>query len=343
MIKYCLKLAGITPLNRMQIEHLAHLAGKFTARITFEHKNRLINGKSMLGLLCLGVTGEDAVILSVDGEDELEAAQQLKRLLDTGVAPPKDATDAERLMQKIKLRYADILMDNLTGFYIYGSLASDCFQWEKSDLDFLVVVKNEMPVQKKIALVETLYTLREDAPPMGFEMSVLTEEACQSVQYPIPYLLHYSARWTAEYEQDPMGFCERMHGADPDLTTHILSLHAHHQVLLGPSVARIFGTVSRRDALRAMRLDVENAEQSVHDAPVYYVLNLCRMMAYVDEGAVLSKKEGGEWAMEHLPAAHQSLIQAALNAYQAGRDMFYDRGQAEEFCYEMRRRLEAAE
>ena len=92
-----------------------------------------------------------------------------------------------------------------------------------------------------------------------------------------------------------------------------------------------------------MRLDVENAEQSVHDAPVYYVLNLCRMMAYVDEGAVLSKKEGGEWAMEHLPAAHQSLIQAALNAYQAGRDMFYDRGQAEEFCYEMRRRLEAAE
>jgi streptomycin 3"-adenylyltransferase len=64
------------------------------------------------------------------------------------------------------------------------------------------------------------------------------------------------------------------------------------------------------------------------------VLNLCRALAYLREGAVLSKCQGGEWGLKNLPNAHQGVIQAALNAYQSGRDMFYDREQAEDFCYD---------
>ena len=65
MIKYTLNLEHVTPLSRMQVEHLAQLAGSFFSRVILEHKNRTINGKSMLGLLSMGRTGIRIVISCV--------------------------------------------------------------------------------------------------------------------------------------------------------------------------------------------------------------------------------------------------------------------------------------
>ena len=334
MIKYELDLSAITPLSRMQIEHLVHLAGKFSSRILLEHRNRTINGKSMLGLLSMGATGHEPVMLLVEGEDEEIAAQEMKKLLDAGVTPPKDSVNADVLVHQLKHVFANILQDNLVGIYLHGSLAAGCFQWELSDIDFLVVVKEPLTVEKKIAVVEALYALREDAPPAGFEMSVLLEKDCREMAYPMPYDLHYSPKWTEEYEKDARGFCERMHGVDPDLTTHILTVHAFGAVIHGPSAVRIFGKVKREDALAAIQDDLGQVGEELHNNPVYYVLTLCRALAYYREGKVLSKKTGGEWALKNLPHAYQSVIQAALNAYQTGTDMFYDEGLAEDFCYD---------
>lgn len=334
MIKHILNLNHVTPFNRMQIEHLANLAGHFSSRIIFEHKNRVINGKSMLGLLSMGMTGEDEVTLVIEGEDEERAAQEICQLLDSGVAPPKEATDAEAILLEIKRRYADILQENLLGIYLHGSLAAGCFQWERSDMDFLVVVHHSLPVEKKIALVEALYALEKDAPPEGFEMSVLLAENCLTPVFPMPFELHYSRRWTRDYERDPRGFCQRMHGEDSDLTTHILSLHAYGRAVFGPSIARVFGGIKREDALCAMREDLSDAGEELHNRPVYYVLTLCRALAYLREGVVLDKREAGKWGLKHASRSYQGVIQAALNAYEYGRDMFYDENQAEDFCYD---------
>ena len=323
----------------MQIEQLVHLAGKFTSRILFEHETRTINGKSMLGLLSMGITGDKPVLLTVEGDDEETAAQEIKKLLESGVAPAKDANHAMELMQKIKDRYATLLSENLVGIYLHGSLAAGCFHWEVSDIDFLVVVRQPMAIEKKIALVETLYSLLEEAPPKGFEMSVLLEENCQNPVFPVPYELHFSSRWIQDYERSPRSFCERMHGEDIDLTAHILNLHTFGISVLGPSVARVFGQVKRMDALCAIRQDTADSGEHLHEQPVYYVLNLCRALAYLREEAVFSKRQGGEWGLKNLPHAHQAVIQAALNAYQHGRDMSYDRGQAEDFCYDVMEEL----
>jgi len=339
MIKHEMDLSGVTPLNRVQIEHLVHLAGKFTSRILLEHKNRTINGKSMLGLLSMGMTGKEPVVLIVDGEDEEIAAQEMKKLLDAGVTPPKDAANADIMVHQLKHVYANLLGENLVGIYLHGSLAAGCFQWEYSDIDFLVVVRDPLTVEKKIAVVEALYALESDAPPAGFEMSVVLESDCRAMAYPMPFDLHYSSMHRSEYEKDARGFCEGMHGDDPDLITHILTVHAYGAVIHGPSAARVFGNVKREDALAAIREDLSEVGDKLHDRPVYYVLTMCRALAYYREGLVLSKKTGGEWALKNLPHAHQSVIQAALNAYQSGRDMFYDENMAEEFCYEVMEEL----
>ncbi len=334
MIKQTLDLSGVTPLNRTQIEHLVHIAGEFVSRVIFEHSSRTINGKSMLGILSLGGTGHEPVTLAVEGEDEEKAFEAIKTLLDNGVAPPKSAADAEQLMQIIKDRYHTILQENLLGIYLHGSLAAGCFQWECSDIDFLVVVHRPLALEKKTALVETLHALSPEAPPAGFEMSVILERYCRAIPFPIPYELHYSNALKQDYEQDPQGFCQRMHGEDPDLTAHILNLHAHGAAIHGPGISRVFDQVKREDALRAIRFDAEDAESKLHENPVYYVLNLARAVAYCREGLALSKKEGGEWALRNMPTEHQRVIQAALNAYESGLGMFYDEGQAEDFRYD---------
>ncbi|MBR6185967.1 MAG: DUF4111 domain-containing protein [Clostridia bacterium] len=339
MITRTLDLSGVTPLNRTQIEHLVHLSGDFVSKIIFEHKNRTINGKSMLGLLSMGETGKDPVTLIVDGEDEEEACTAITEMLKAGVVPPKSAVDAQQLMQRIKDRYVTILGDNLVGIYLHGSLASGCFRWDGSDIDFLVVAKKPLSLDKKIALVEALHALESEAPPKGLEMSVILEKNCRDIPCPVPFEIHYSSGHREEYERDGRGFCARMHGEDPDLTAHILCVNAFGEVICGPGITRVFDQVKKEDALRAILFDVEDAQDQLHENPVYYVLNLCRAVAYKREDLVLSKREGGEWALRHMPSVHQQVIQAALNAYNTGLGMFYNKGEAEAFRFDAMKEL----
>ena len=334
MIRKVLNLSGVTPMSRKQSERLVNTANQFSSSVKFEHRNRTFNGKSMLGILCLGVTGSDPVFLILDGPDEQEACAAICDLLAGGVLPPKNYTDALKLIQFVKERYLYILQDNLIGVYLHGSLAARCFLWDHSDIDFLVVVRKRVSVEKKIELVELLYSLGPEAPPEGFEMSVVLEKYCSRVPYPMPFELHYSNYHKRDYERDARGFCTHMHGEDPDLTCHIASLYAYGISLYGPSVPRVFDRPKREDVLCSIRQDVQDAAEHLHEKPVYYVLNLCRAVAYERENLMLSKKEGGEWALKHLDFTHQRVIQAALNAYETGLGMSYDEGQAENFCYD---------
>ena len=269
-------------------------------------------------------------------------AQEMMRLaLEEGLAPPKDMSDADKIVQYIKEKYQEILKENLVGIYLHGSLAADCFHWETSDIDFLVAVNEEPAVEKKIALVEVLYALKKDAPPAGFEMSVMLAADCKQPQPPMPYVLHYSNRWTEEYEKDPRGYCEKMHGNDPDLTTHILSLHAYGETVLGPGVNRVFGSIKKEDAMEAIRADLSDAAENLDKNPVYVVLTLCRALAYFRENLVLTKKTGGEWALKNMHHRYQGVIQAALNAYNESREMYFDRERAEDLCYDVMEEMSA--
>lgn len=57
---------------------------------------------------------------------------------------------------------------------------------------------------------------------------------------------------------------------------------------------------------------------------MYLTLNLARVLAYKKEDIILSKKEGGEWALENLPKDYHLLIRDALREYTIGDDVVYD-------------------
>ncbi|WP_144530153.1 DUF4111 domain-containing protein, partial [Peribacillus simplex] len=61
------------------------------------------------------------------------------------------------------------------------------------------------------------------------------------------------------------------------------------------------------------------AVQEINKSPMYYTLNLCRALYYLQEGVVSSKQEGGEWGLRMLPQEYGPIVQHALREY-AGAD-----------------------
>lgn len=219
-----------------------------------------------------------------------------------------------QLLEQIKLACQTVLQTKLTGVYVHGSIAFGCFRWQKSDVDFLVVTEEPLTQPEKEALIKRLLELDDQAPPKGLEMSVMLRTACRSFVHPAPYELHYSKAYRESYLADLSETCRRMQGVDPDLAAHVTVTRARGFALCGEPVEAVFAPVRPEDYLDSILSDVEDVVQGILRDPVYFTLNLCRVLAYVQEGLILSKEQGGEWACSRYPQ-ERVFVEAALETY----------------------------
>ncbi len=88
---------------------------------------------------------------------------------------------------------------------------------------------------------------------------------------------------------------------------------------------------------------VEGSAEEIARYPMYLTLNLSRVLAYREEGLVLSKKEGGEWALDRLPAVCRPLIRDALREYTESAEIVYDEALARAYAEYILRRIEGKE
>lgn len=241
----------------------------------------------------------------------------------------------DEILEKIRDSYARILRENLIGIYVHGSIAFGCFDPRVSDIDFLVVVARTPSLREKTELIRVLLELEPHCPPKGLEMSVVLAQDCDPFVYPTPYELHYSGAYSIPAHRDIEAYCANMHGTDKDLAAHVTVTRAVGQVLCGKPIHEVFGEVSREYYLDSIRFDVENAIEDICDNPVYIILNLCRVAAFLRHGAVLSKKDGGLWGLEHVSPRYQTMIRSALVAYTAGMRYVSDCVTEREFAAEM--------
>ncbi len=206
----------------------------------------------------------------------------------------------------------------LTGVYLHGSAVMGCFNPKKSDLDLLVVTETAPPDGEKRRFMEKVVSLNGKAPAKGIEMSVLKRRLAEEFVYPTPFELHFSPMHLERWERDPEGYIADMKGEDPDLAAHITVLKARGVTLCGKPAGEVFGEVPREAYFESIRSDVENAEEELAEDPVYLTLNLCRVLAFRREGLVLSKKEGGEWALGNIPERFRGFVKRASEDYAGG-------------------------
>ena len=222
---------------------------------------------------------------------------------------------AKKLLDKIAEEYKSILGAKLAGIYVHGSLAFGCYNEKNSDIDFIAAVNEPLSADEKKAIIVLLSQLEHNAPQKGFEMSVVLAEYCRNFVYPTPFELHYSEVYRQDTVNDIEAFCERMHGKDHELAAHFTVIREVGFAVCGEPISKLFGEVPRECYLDSITRDIAGAAEDIEYNPVYYTLNLCRVLSYIESGKVHSKEQGAQWAMGNVPPVFSAVIGEALDCY----------------------------
>ena len=222
----------------------------------------------------------------------------------------------------------EIFADNLVGIYLHGSAVMGCVNAEKSDIDLIVVVKNDIPDVDKKAFMDMVVALNANAPSKGIEVSIVKSNVCKPFVYPTPFELHFSAMHLNWYKDNPDNYVQNMKGTDEDLAAHFTIITHRGVCLAGKPIDEVFGEVPKDAYMDSIRGDIAEAEQDILEDTMYITLNLARALAFVREGLVLSKREGGEWGLKNLPLEYHPLIEKALREYAGSGETVYDEERA---------------
>ncbi|CRZ34064.1 streptomycin 3'-adenylyltransferase [Herbinix hemicellulosilytica] len=225
-----------------------------------------------------------------------------------------------------------ILSDNLVGIYLHGSAAMGCFNPQKSDIDIITVVKDELTDDVKINFMDMVIDFNNEAPAKGLEISIVKEAVCNPFIYPTPFELHFSNMHLDWYMKNPTDYVKKMKGTDKDLAAHFKIIYHRGRTLYGKEIKDVFCDISEEYYKDSILNDIINAIEEILDNPVYIILNLCRVLAYVQEKFILSKEEGAEWGILNLPGKYRNLIRAALDEYKNNINMHVNKELALEYA-----------
>jgi predicted nucleotidyltransferase len=218
--------------------------------------------------------------------------------------------------------YRKTLGENLTGFYLHGSLAMGCFNPLRSDIDFLATVREKLTATRKRAIIGYLHEHRAGFPVKGVEMSIVREKIVRELPFPTPFELHYSDDWYRRYKNGEVDLSAQ---TDEDLVAHFVIVKKRGICLYGQPIDEMFPEIPDNIYIRSLIADARWLYERTDQDLLYAILNLSRILAFLKERKITSKKEGSEWALTKLPSEFSPLINAALD-FHAGlqAEMKYD-------------------
>ncbi|WP_127485301.1 aminoglycoside adenylyltransferase domain-containing protein [Paenibacillus ehimensis] len=210
--------------------------------------------------------------------------------------------------------FKEELNEELAGIYLHGSLAMGCFNPVKSDIDLLVVAKRELTAETAKRIAKKLLAIDDGLPNGGgIELSVVLESSLNEFVHPTPFEFHYSPLHRDKYRTDENYICGGRE--DPDLAAHLVVAYHRGIALYGKPLHEVMQPIDKRFYVKSILHDVEDAPQGILKATDYYVLNLCRVLYYLKEGVVSSKREGGEWGLKTLPSEYEETVRLSLERY----------------------------
>ena len=217
-----------------------------------------------------------------------------------------------------------ILKDNLVGVYLHGSLVMECFNPEKSDIDLIVVINQPLLNSVKREYMDMVVKCNDLAPAKGIEMSIVLRGVCNPFAYPTPFELHFSSMHLKWYKDNPEEYIRKMNGEDIDLAAHFTILNKRGICLYGAPIKSVFAEVPNSNYMDSICNDISDAKENIEKDTMYLVLNLARVLAYKEDGLILSKKECVKWAIKNVPKEYHKLIEDAMREYTENIKIMYD-------------------
>jgi len=232
----------------------------------------------------------------------------------------RDEMQMQGYLDKIVALLRDELQDNLAGIYLHGSLAMGCFHPSRSDVDFLVVVREKLTLANNKRIARSALSVHDVLPnTRGLEFSIVLEDHLKPFVYPTPVEFHYSDYHRERYRSDENYLCGGYE--DKDLAAQLMVAYHRGVTLYGTPLHELYEPIDRELYLASILYDVEEAAHDIINnppaylTPMYVTLNMCRVLYFIREGAIASKREGGEWGVQVLPLSYQALVQQCLDEY----------------------------
>ena len=208
----------------------------------------------------------------------------------------------------------------LTGIYIHGSMALGCFLEGTSDIDILIVCSERIPREKRISIAKEIVEL--DGKPCPLEMSAVTEGAVKPWRFPTVCQFHYSNYWTERYKKLFSGESNECYVTDndfedADIASYIKLILQCGICVCGKPICEVFCDVPDIDFWRGISCDVDDYDFNAYN-PEYFssnILILGRILSYKKVHKILSKYDGGVWAMNYVPERYRSIIKSALETW----------------------------
>ncbi len=238
----------------------------------------------------------------------------------------------QSLLDEIVDQSRQIFGEELIGIYLHGSMAMGCFNANKSDIDLMIVIRDHITDTQKLQFMNCIVEVDKIAPGKGIELSIVKKKYCKHFIYPTPFELHFSNAHLQWYIENPADYIRKMNGEDKDLAAHFKVIKNYGIVLYGAEINDTFADVPRNDYIDSIWNDIGEAEEDILEDPVYIILNLCRVAAFLKNNLVLSKKQGGEWAIDNLPSKYHPLISDAVQSYINGENTDIDDREGQEFA-----------
>ena len=236
------------------------------------------------------------------------------------------------ILDKIVNQGRKIFGDELIGIYLHGSMAMGCFNPDKSDIDLIFVIRDHITDTQKMQFMNCIVDANKSAPSKGIELSIVKQKYCKHFVYPTPFELHFSNAHLQWFMEKPDDYISKMNGVDKDLAAHFKIIKSYGKILYGANIKEIFADVPRADYIDSIWSDMGEAREDILEDPVYIILNLCRVAAFLKNDLVLSKKQGGEWAIDNLPSNYHTLISDAMQSYTCGENMDIDNREGQNFA-----------
>lgn len=205
------------------------------------------------------------------------------------------------------------LGDQLVGIYLSGSLACGDFDPIRSDVDFVVVMVDELTEAEIQALRVVHQSLMDNYPGWAEKLEgvFMTQAMIRRYQAEQPQFLAFNT-----------GGYFGLDGQGSDGIIQRWMLREHGIVLYGPAPKELVDPISGDELRQATRQTLRDwwlpqVEQPFRlerrEYQAYAVLTMCRMAYTLEHGAIVSKPAAARWALAHWEARWHGLIQRALD------------------------------
>lgn len=222
--------------------------------------------------------------------------------------PPTAYPDVNALLDEIRTGLHTALGDKLVGLYLFGSLTTDSFVPGVSDVDLLVVTRDDIDTQD-FRILDALHTRLIAAHPAWdnrIELLYLSRNALATFRTQISQIAVISP-----------GEAFNMKDAGMDWLSNWYMVRTAGRTLYGPAPTTLIAPISQAEFIQCIRDYVVYWQTEIDHVKTrrdqsYAILSLCRAYYTISHGEQISKQVAATWAKTQFPQWSELIDQATI-------------------------------